>query len=58
MAIIKLFFFNMALVFVGFFACSAVDRVFGLGTVNKLMIFGVLLFIVSLFWSATHSKKE
>lgn len=52
----KLFIFNVFLVFVGFFACSAVDRMFGLGTVNKLMIFGVILAIVTLMWRASHDK--
>ena len=56
MAILKLLLFNATLMFVGFFLCSAIDRMFGLGTVNKFMIFGVILAIVTLMWKACHDK--
>ena len=56
MDLLKLFAFNMTLVFVGFFVCSALDRVFGLGTVNKLMIVSVILAIVILMYKASKGE--
>ena len=58
MDLLKLFAFNMTLVFVGFFVCSALDRVFGLGTVNKIMIVSVILAGVILMYKASKGEKE
>jgi uncharacterized membrane-anchored protein len=54
--LVKLLFANMVLVFVGCVVCSAVDRMFGLGTVDALIIFGVILAVVLLVWSVVNDK--
>ena len=58
MALLALFVFNMTLVFIGFFLSTYLDRMFGLGTVNRLMLISVVLAIAALFWKACHKKGE
>ena len=57
MDLFKLFAFNMTLIFVGFFACSGIDKVFGRGTVNKLWIVGVIVTAVIVLYTASKGKE-
>ena len=57
MGLLKLLVFNMTLIFVGFYICTFLDRLFGLGTVNKLVIVSVVLAFVILMYKALGNDK-